>query len=142
MQKELFKDLEPKQRVQALEDNCHKVEQMGYLKRFSNEELSEIKTSLSELLIKLDDLESEKTELMKEFTEKLKPVKTELKEMLSCVKKRSMWVDDATCFKFLDEDDRRAYFYNEHGDLVDERPLRPEEYQRSIFPIKKEGTND
>lgn len=142
MEKTLFAELPQSERIQALEDNCHKVEVMGYLKRFSEDELSALKTELSEILIKVDAMETEKAELMKEFTEKLKPIKTELKSMLSWIKQRSMWVDEATCFKFLDEPARRAYFYNEQGELVDDRPMRPEEYQRSIFPIKKEGTND
>lgn len=54
MERELGKDLEQgKKRVAFLMDNCDAVEEKGYMKPFTPEELARMKESLSETDIEL-----------------------------------------------------------------------------------------
>lgn len=62
MERELGKDLEQgKKRVAFLMDNCDAVEEKGYMKPFTPEELARMKESLSETDIEINDIEEEKT---------------------------------------------------------------------------------
>ena len=62
MERELGKDLEQgKTRVAFLMDNCDAVEEKGYMKPFTPEELARMKESLSETDIEINDIEEEKT---------------------------------------------------------------------------------
>ena len=66
MERELGKDLEQgKKRVAFLMDNCDAVEEKGYMKPFTPEELARMKESLSETDIEINDIEEEKTPAMK-----------------------------------------------------------------------------
>ena len=68
MERELGKDLEQgKKRVAFLMDNCDAVEEKGYMKPFTPEELARMKESLSETDIEINDIEEEKTAAMKDF---------------------------------------------------------------------------
>jgi hypothetical protein len=83
MQRELGKDIQdPKSRTAFLMDNCDSVEQKGYMKRFTPEQLLKKKEDLSELAIKINDIEVEKKETVKDFTDTLKPLNEEKKEIL------------------------------------------------------------
>lgn len=61
MERELGKDVEAgKKRVAFLMDNCDKVEEKGYMKRFTPEQLAQMKEGLSETDIEINDIEEEK----------------------------------------------------------------------------------
>lgn len=81
MERELGKDLEQgKKRVAFLMDNCDAVEEKGYMKPFTPEELARMKESLSETDIEINDIEEEKTAAMKDFKARLEPLTTERKK--------------------------------------------------------------
>lgn len=84
MERELGKDLEQgKKRVAFLMDNCDAVEEKGYMKPFTPEELARMKESLSETDIEINDIEEEKTAAMKDFKARLEPLTTERKKTLT-----------------------------------------------------------
>lgn len=88
MERELGKDLEQgKKRVAFLMDNCDAVEEKGYMKPFTPEELARMKESLSETDIEINDIEEEKTAAMKDFKARLEPLTTERKKTLDGLKK-------------------------------------------------------
>lgn len=62
--KEITSTLE---RVQFLIDNCDHVEQKSYMKRFSQQEITEQKDVLSEISIKIKDIEDRKREASRLF---------------------------------------------------------------------------
>lgn len=89
MERELGKDLEQgKKRVAFLMDNCDAVEEKGYMKPFTPEELARMKESLSETDIEINDIEEEKTAAMKDFKARLEPLTTERKKTLEGLKRR------------------------------------------------------
>lgn len=102
MERELGKDLEQgKKRVAFLMDNCDAVEEKGYMKPFTPEELARMKESLSETDIEINDIEEEKTAAMKDFKARLEPLTTERKKTLDGLKKKAEFVTER-CFKFID----------------------------------------
>lgn len=89
MQRELGKDLiDPQERTRFLSDNCDAVEQKGYMKRFTPDQLLKMKEDLSELAININDIELQKKETVKEFSDTLKPLIEEKKEILKGLKNK------------------------------------------------------
>lgn len=57
-----------------LKDNCDKVEQKGYMKPFTAEQLAEKKENLAETSIQLNDIELEKKAALAEFKNRSEPL--------------------------------------------------------------------
>lgn len=138
MERELGKDLEQgKKRVAFLMDNCDAVEEKGYMKPFTPEELARMKESLSETDIEINDIEEEKTAAMKDFKARLEPLTTERKKTLDGLKKKAEFVTER-CLKFIDVDPQAWILQRER------RPYRePAGVQRRItnntFPNRKKN---
>lgn len=143
MQRELGKDLQdPQERMRFLSDNCDAVEQKGYMKRFTPEQMLKMKEDLSEISININEIEIQKKETVKEFSDTLKPLIEEKKEILKGLKNKSEHVMER-CFKFIDENTREVGFYNEDGELIESRPAYADELQGNIFQtIRKTGTEN
>lgn len=142
MKRELAKEItEGEKRVAFLTDNCDKVEEKDYMKRFSPEELSLMKDNLSDVAIKINDIEIEKKEVVKEFTEQLKPLSEGKSRLLKGLKNKAELVTER-CFKFIDNETREVGYYNQDGDLIESRPAYVDELQGTIFQINRTGTHD
>lgn len=143
MERELGKDLEQgKKRVAFLMDNCDAVEEKGYMKPFTPEELVRMKESLSETDIEINDIEEEKRDAMKDFKARLEPLTAERKKTLEGLKKKAEFVTER-CFKFIDQEIREVGYYNENGDLIESRPAYSEEMQTTLFQLgRKTGTDN
>lgn len=142
MQRELAKDIEPgESRKTFLMNNCDAVEEKGYMKRFTPEQLSEMKEILSETAIKINDVEEEKKSVMDEFKERLKPLKERKTSLLKGLKNKGEFVTEK-CFKFIDMNAREVGYFNEDGELIESRPAFADELQGTIFQMKRTGTNN
>lgn len=119
------------QRVLFLKDNCDKIEEIGYMKQFSPEEISEKKDALAEVSIEINDIEEEKKVVMTEFKEQLKPLTEHKSTLLGHIKKKAEFVTEE-CFKFVDHTDRMVGHYNTDGVLISIRPMRPDEGQLTM----------
>ena len=140
MEKFLGQDIPESQRWEFLKDNADAVEKIGYMHRFTPEELAQKKELLSEACIKINDIEAEKKEVMDEFKERLKPYNEEKSQLLHDIKNGSEYVDNAECVKILYHEEKTAGFYNKLGELVYSRPIMPQEMQKTIFNLNT-GTN-
>lgn len=143
MQKNLGSEIANKeQRISFLKDNCDEIEEKGYMKRFTPEQLSIMKDDLSTTAIKINDIEEHKKVIMDEFKETLKPLETEKKRLLTGLKNKAEHVTER-CFKFVDMEDRAVGYYNQDGDLIESRPAYADELQVNIFQkARNTGTND
>ena len=56
MEKVLFADLSEKERMQMLSDNADTVEEVGYMKAFTPEEMETMKDRLSKIVIDINDM--------------------------------------------------------------------------------------
>ena len=141
MDKFLGQDIPEKDRWQFLKDNADAVEEVGYTRRFTPEELAQKKEELAEVSIRINDIELEKKEVMETFKERLKPLNEEKQELLDHIKKGSEYRSGEECAKILYHEERMAGFYNKLGELVYSRPIMPQEMQRTTFSInRKTGT--
>ncbi len=134
MQREIGKDIEPgRKRIAFLSDNCEKIEEKAYSKRFTPEQLAKKKEELSAVAIDIRDIEIEKKEAATEFKARLEPLDTQRKQLVSELKSKAATVVE-NCYKFVDQDEREVGYYNQDGDLIESRPAFPEEIQQgNIF---------
>ena len=124
-----------------LQDNCDAVEEVGYTRRFTPEELNVCKEQLADLLILISDIESEKKDIDAEFKQRRKPLDERKTELISELKNKSEFVRQ-DCYKFINHDERIVGFYNSDGELVYTRAIMPQEMQKTIFTQMRTGTND
>jgi len=128
------------ERINFLSDNCDAVEKKSYMKRFTPDQLLQMKESLSETAIEINDIEQEKKEAVSGFKIRLKPLMEDQKQILSGLKNKSEHVNER-CFKFIDLERREVGFYNENGELIESRPAYADELQQNIFQdLRKTGT--
>ena len=141
MSKELGKEYSnPDERKAFLHDNCEAAETLGYMKRFSPEQITQMKNELSEISIEINDIEEEKKEVMQSFKARLDPLNEIRKELLGSIKMNAVYVKE-TCYKFIDYENRKVEYYNQEGDMVSERPILPQEMQKTILHFKT-GTDN
>lgn len=132
-------DYPPVQRVQFLKDNCEKIDEIGYMKQFTPEEIAGFKDQLAEVSIEINDIDEEKREVMKSFKAQLEPLTDLRTSLLGHIKKKAEFVNE-DCFKFVDHQDKIVGYYNSEGILVEARPMRPDEGQLTIKLMT--GTHD
>lgn len=125
-------------REEYLDANCDAVENIGYSKRFSTDELLKKKDDLSSLAIEINDIEEEKKEKMAEFKDQLKPLEEDKKKLLSDLKNKSEYVNE-DCYKIINHDDKMVGFYNKLGELVYSRPIQSQEMQKTIYELQRKA---
>jgi len=142
MEKYLGKEYANKaQRESFLKDNCEKIEEKGYMKPFTPEELQGYKENLADLSIQIEATEEEKKESAKYFKEKLDPMTKQRSEMVRNIRQKAEYVREV-CYKFIDKVEKQAGYYNSDGDLIELRPATADELQPTLFDLRKTGTND
>ncbi|WP_353124083.1 hypothetical protein [Dysgonomonas capnocytophagoides] len=140
MDKFLGQDKSEQERKSFLADNCDAVEEHGYTRRFSTDELNQKKENLANLSVEINDIEEEKKDAMESYKDRLKPLNIDKKVLLDEIKKKSEFVNEE-CYKFIDHEEKVVGYYNKLGELVSSRPIMPQEMQKTIFQLKT-GTND
>lgn len=133
MQKVLGQDIKNlDERKQFLIDNADEVVEMDYSKAFDADELAKKKTTLAEKSIKIHDLQEEIKDFKAEKNLELKPLKEDVEELLADIKAKSRVVTEKV-YKFVDEEERMACFYNAEGILVSSRPATRDELSPTLF---------
>ena len=64
----------PIERINYLNDNCDKVEEKGYMKKYTPEEIQAMKEELAETSIKINDLATEKKNFMANLKIRMNPL--------------------------------------------------------------------
>lgn len=141
MEKMIFQEYSESQREQMLADNADRVEEVGYMKPFSTEELDTMKDDLSKVVININEVEEEKKAVNQDFKLRLKPLAEDKQKLLNNIKNKSEYVTE-DCFKMIDHEEEMVGYYNSLGMLIEARPIRQEERQRTIFNILRTGTNE
>jgi hypothetical protein len=125
-----------------LKDNCDKVEEKGYMKPYTPEELQGHKENLANVSIEIAEIEAEKKAQDAYYKGQLKPLNEQRSQMVSNIKSKSEYVKEI-CYKFVDQEAKETGFYNADGDLIESRPATADELQPTIFSMaRKTGTND
>ncbi|MFS0489935.1 hypothetical protein [Leadbetterella byssophila] len=140
MEKFLGHEYNQEERLAYLQDNCDSTEEKGYMKPFTQEQISQKKEELANVSIRLEELEQKMKALMDELRAEMKPLKAEKRVILEEIKNKATYVNERV-FKFIDFDNRQVGFYNAEGMLIDQRPAFGDELQGNIFNVNLKIAN-
>lgn len=130
------------ERESFLKDNCDKVEEKGYMKPYTPEEIQGHKESLANISIEISEISEEKKAQSLHYKALLQPLVEQHSKLVSNIKSKSEYVKEI-CYKFVDQEQRETGFYNAYGDLIESRPATADELQPTIFSVsRKTGTNN
>lgn len=142
MEKTLGKEIKSQlERIQFLKDNCDKVEEKGYMKRFTPEQIWKMKEELAETSIQINDIQEEKKEILKDIKFRTTPLAERKSELLKGIKEKAAYTIEK-CYKFIDQESKLVGYYNAEGDLVESRPAMMDELQGTIFQAQRTGTHN
>lgn len=140
MEKELFKDLSPELRKQALEDNADEVFKGNYTRKFSDTERNMRRARNSEIDLELEAINDEVAQFKEGIKARRNPLVEEKKKILGEIKSNGEYIN-GTCYKLIDYEKKEVCIYNEDGDLVESRKLTTADRQR-VMKFANTGTED
>jgi hypothetical protein len=145
MDKQIFSEYSEEQRLQLLKDNCEKLlEDYGYDKPLSKDQLKAVKDKLSSASVELHDVQEEKKQADSEFNERIKNLKGTIAEQVKQLKTRTTYTCEL-CFEFLFREEAKVGIFNKDGILIEERPATLKEMREpeNMFRQQmKTGTNN
>lgn len=112
------------------------------MKKIPNYLVNELRANLVEVQIKMKEL-TENFEVVKaDFKGKMKPLQERIGKMLDDLRKGGEYIN-GECYKFIDQDEGRVGYYTPEGYLLEERPMKPEERQKTIqMAVRLTGTDN
>lgn len=138
--KTFMPDIDPKQRLQLLADNCDSHEETTYMRDLDQDEVNDRMSDLSKNLIVIsrqDDILDEHKETHKAAT---KPLKIENAILLEEIKNRKTQVT-GVLYNIADQEQGIMETYDENGAFQHSRRLRPNERQLKLTAVQKTGTD-
>lgn len=130
-----LKDLAEDDRKLVLESESISIEELGYTKRLSEEELQIKREDLANAAIKKAMIEDEFAEIKAQFKDRLEPVNIVLKESIEAVKNRSVSIMGKV-YKLADYDNQMIHVVDPFGNVISSRRMLPEERQFRIQTAK------
>jgi hypothetical protein len=128
----MFANVPLEQRVSVLKDNCDHAESTSYMKDLTQEELDVKRERHIDNCIDLSRMKDELKEIKDRFKESMSPLEDENKRLLIEVKTRKEekkgWL-----FEFRDHEAGMVNVYDETGEFVNMRRMRPDEKQAKLF---------
>ncbi|HEX6427978.1 MAG TPA: hypothetical protein VF008_09850 [Niastella sp.] len=138
MPKIFMPDLLPEERLRILQTNADKVEETDYDKELTEEELIAKREEFVDNSIDVSKLEDELAEKKKEFKNKIEPIKLVNRALQKEIKTKKKVVK-GFLFQMADQVNSMMETYDQDGELVSSRRLRPDEKQTrlQVVPPKK-----
>jgi hypothetical protein len=128
MAKIFMPDLSAEERLNALRNNADKIESTTYEKELTQEELDAKREQFVDNSIDISKLEDELAEKKKEYKNKIEPIKLINRGLQREVKTKKKEVK-GQLFHMANHSDSMMETYDETGELVSSRRLRPDEKQ-------------
>jgi flagellar motility protein MotE (MotC chaperone) len=122
-------------RKNLLDDNCDTRKETEYYKKLTPDELDEKRESLTEKLIQVSEWKDELKVVQDEFKDRIKPVESVMKGLLTEVKTKQALVT-GILYEVADHEAGLMEVFDQDGEFVSSRRLKPEEKQGRLF-IKK-----
>lgn len=139
---DLFRNYPIAERRQLLEDSCDKIiENYTYIRRLTEEELEQIMFDHADNDLQISAIQTEMKRVVSEFKEQLKPLVKKRDEHLDKLKNKSEETID-NVFLMKDYDADKVRIYSPDGQCIEERRMRPDERQTSIYKSLRNGTDD
>jgi hypothetical protein len=137
----MLADVPVEQRAQILKDSCDQIEDKHYTRKFTQSEVNERREKLADVSIRIAEIETEFKTVRDDFKSRLKPYTDGKEKLLVELKAVGEYINGET-YKFVDPDEGKVAWYTPEGYKLEERELRPDERQRSLFHSMRTGTND
>lgn len=132
----IFPDLSPEQLYETLTMQAYKVEKQTVKKRFTPEELTDLKNELAENTVQIEDAEQDIKDIIEPIKVKLKELKGLRKHLAGKVRKGfDENIEDV--FMMDDQENNLMYEYDCEGNLINTRKLSPSEKQASIRSLNQ-----
>lgn len=136
MPKQFMPDATPEQRLQMLKDHCDSMEETKYFKDLTPDELDVKRETFVDNSITLSTLEDELTAYKESYKNQMKPLKDTNKALQTQIKMRKENIE-GVLFHIADQVAGIMETYDEFGEFVSSRRLRPDEKQTKLFPLSK-----
>lgn len=141
MAKIFMPDLTPEERINALRNNAEKVDNTDYEKELTEEELIARREEFVDNSISVSKLEDELAEKKKEYKSKIEPVKMVNRGLQQEIKTKKKWVK-GQLFHMANHTDSMMETYDESGELVSSRRLRPDEKQVRMQVVDRKAVGE
>lgn len=141
MSKTMFHDVPPEERGRLLADNCYSRDDMSYMKTLTPEELDIKRETLAENMINLYGLEEELKEIKEGFKDRMDPIKESNREICEAVKTGKEEVK-GVLYHFTDHVESVMNTFDERGEFVQSRRLKPEEKQAKLFVAHSQAVGE
>jgi hypothetical protein len=136
MAKIFMPELSPDERINILRNNADKVEQTDYEKELTEDELIAKREEFVDNSIDVSKLEDELAEKKKEYKNKIEPIKLINRGLQKEIKTKKKWVK-GQLFHMADHINGYMETWDETGELVSSRRLRPDEKQGRLYIAPK-----
>ena len=137
MDKELFKEMSPSERIEHLRSNADGVEHRIYFEELSEEQLIQKRSTFAQKSIQIAKIEDRKKEAVDKFKIELKPLQEENKTLLTEIKTGNV-EKEGDVYKMIDYDMATVGYYSEAGNLIEQRPATVQERsERKLFAQRK-----
>lgn len=123
-------------RLMQMQAEAAKVEKTTYQKQLTKEEIEDRSADHVEAAIKLEILEDELKEIKDSYAAKMKPIKDAQKIRLQELKTRQTTVE-GTLYHIPVVEENEMQTFDEKGEWVAGRRLRPEEKVGNVFTMAK-----
>lgn len=140
MEQSIFKSYPEEQRKQMLEDNAAQITKGKYHRAFGIDEKNQRRQRVCEIEITLQELDEETAEFKASMKLRREPLIDEKKQLLADIKSNGEYVE-GNLYKIIDRDKREVGFYNEDGELVEQRRMTKEDNQLDISDVFKVASN-
>jgi hypothetical protein len=126
-------DATPSERLQALKNHADKIEEnASYERDLTDDELDAKRELFVDNSIAVSKLEDELNAYKKAYKGKIEPIKIVNKGLQFEIKtKRAM--EKGTLYHLANQDSSYMETYNENGELIGKRRLRPDEKQTRLY---------
>ena len=127
-------DMSPQERRAALDEYADKVEDGPYVRSLSEDEIYQRRIMVTDLFIKRRAIEEEKKAAIDEYKERLKPITEAMSEAISQIR---TGLEERTGKQYLiaDHENGDMNIYDEDGQFISRRRLRPDEKQTTIHQL-------
>ena len=137
MDKNLFKNMTPKDRADNLQAMAHSTEETTYFKALTQEELDLKRETLTDNEIKLSRFEIEKKNFVAAIKKKVDPIIKEKSSLITAIETRHEEIE-GVLYHVDDQDEGLMYSFDANGEFISSRRLKPDERLGSMFNINQQ----
>lgn len=141
MDKYILQRESPEERERILSNSCDQIEERYYTRKYTQEEINDTRADLADISLRIADKEEEKRAINEQLKADMKPLVERRTTILGQLKAGGERVK-GNVYKMTDPDKNEVGYYNSEGMLIEERPMREDEKQRSVFQIMRNTGTD